>query len=87
MCAQDHDNNDKMGIRDMSKGYILFATLHFFQLVLAVTVCGLYGVELNRAAKAGVYGDGKWVCTSDFSSQTRKKELMLWMSNRSTPKS
>ncbi|KAM7201446.1 hypothetical protein V8F20_004910 [Naviculisporaceae sp. PSN 640] len=50
-----------MGIRDMSKGYMLFATLHFFQFVLAVTVCGLYGVELNRAAKAGVHGDGKWV--------------------------
>ncbi|KAK4996935.1 hypothetical protein LTR66_003564 [Elasticomyces elasticus] len=35
--------------------------LRFFQFVLALTVAGLYGVDLNNARKAGVYADGRWV--------------------------
>ena len=46
-----------------SKSYVLFSILHFAQFVLAVTVCGLYGVELDRARKAGAGADGKWVGT------------------------
>ncbi|KAK3943928.1 hypothetical protein QBC46DRAFT_13887 [Diplogelasinospora grovesii] len=41
--------------------YWLFVALLFFEFVLAVTVCGLYGVELNRASKAGQGADGRWV--------------------------
>jgi hypothetical protein len=50
-----------MAFGSLSLSYLLFCVLHFGQFVLAVTVCGLYGVELNRAAKAGVHADGKWV--------------------------
>ena len=50
-----------MAFGKVSLSYVLFCVLHFGQFVLAVTVCGLYGYELNRAAKAGKYADGKWV--------------------------
>lgn len=50
-----------MGFFGFAISYILFSALHFFQFVLALVVCGLYGVDLDRARKAGVYSDGKWV--------------------------
>jgi len=37
------------------------AVLRFFQFVLAITVAGLYGVDLHNAQKAHVAADGKWV--------------------------
>jgi hypothetical protein len=42
--------------------YIFMSVLRFVQFVLAITVCGLYGVDLHNAAVAGVYADSKWVC-------------------------
>lgn len=53
-----------MGIRnccDMAMSYIAFSILRFFQLILALTVCGLYGVDLHAAHKQRKYSDGKWV--------------------------
>lgn len=50
-----------MGIFGMTISYVLFSVLHFFQFVLALTVAGLYGVDLDNARKAGKYTDGKWV--------------------------
>ncbi|XXH05793.1 hypothetical protein Hte_012231 [Hypoxylon texense] len=50
-----------MSILGMTVSYLLFCVLHFFQFVLAVTVCGLYGVDLQRARSQGKYADGKWV--------------------------
>ncbi|KAI1452589.1 hypothetical protein F4805DRAFT_446764 [Annulohypoxylon moriforme] len=50
-----------MGILGMTVGYLLFSVLHFAQFVLAITVCGLYGVDLQRARSQGKYIDGKWV--------------------------
>ncbi|KAF3061937.1 hypothetical protein GL218_02809 [Daldinia childiae] len=50
-----------MGILGMTASYLLFSVLHFAQFVLAVTVCGLYGVDLSRARSQGKYIDGKWV--------------------------
>ncbi|OHF03361.1 hypothetical protein CORC01_01414 [Colletotrichum orchidophilum] len=50
-----------MGLFGMAASYLAFSVLHFFQLVLAVTVCGLYAVDLNRARSEGSYTDGKWV--------------------------
>ncbi|KHE81526.1 hypothetical protein GE21DRAFT_1289551 [Neurospora crassa] len=44
-----------------SKSYLFFSTLHFLAFALALTVCGLYGVELDRARKADKYADSKWV--------------------------
>lgn len=35
--------------------------LRFLQFILAITVAGLYGVDLNRANKVHAYADGKWV--------------------------
>ena len=55
----------------MAFSYLAFSVLHFFQFVLAVTVCGLYGVDLHRAHEQGKYTDGKWVrnlSTAGFSS-------------------
>ncbi|OIW30673.1 hypothetical protein CONLIGDRAFT_630628 [Coniochaeta ligniaria NRRL 30616] len=50
-----------MGLFGMTASYLAFSVVHFIQFALAITVCGLYGVDLNRAAKAGVYQDSKWV--------------------------
>ncbi|KAK1452598.1 hypothetical protein CCUS01_10829 [Colletotrichum cuscutae] len=49
-----------MGLFGMAASYLAFSVLHFFQFVLAVTVCGLYAVDLNRARSEGSYTDGKW---------------------------
>lgn len=50
-----------MGILGMTVGYLLFSALHFIQFVLAITVCGLYGFDLQRARSQGKYIDGNWV--------------------------
>ncbi|KAL7621216.1 hypothetical protein AAE478_008533 [Parahypoxylon ruwenzoriense] len=50
-----------MGVLGMTASYLLFSLLHFFQFALAVTVCGLYGVDLQRARSQGKYIDGRWV--------------------------
>ena len=42
-------------------GAIARAIIRFFQFVLAITVAGLYGVDLHAAQKAHVGADGKWV--------------------------
>jgi len=46
---------------EMTFSYILHSIFRFFQLVLALTVCGLYGVDLHKANKEHKYSDGKWV--------------------------
>ncbi|RDW62063.1 hypothetical protein BP6252_11496 [Coleophoma cylindrospora] len=46
---------------ELTLSYILHSVFRFFQLVMALTVCGLYGVDLNKANKEGKYSDGKWV--------------------------
>ncbi|KAH8907605.1 hypothetical protein BR93DRAFT_926633 [Coniochaeta sp. PMI_546] len=50
-----------MGLLGMTASYLAFSVVHFVQFALAITVCGLYGVDLNRAAKANVYQDSKWI--------------------------
>lgn len=50
-----------MGLFGMTVAYLAFSVVHFVQFALAITVCGLYGVDLSRAAKAGKYQDSKWV--------------------------
>lgn len=54
-------NNSTMGLFGMTVAYLAFSVVHFVQFALAITVCGLYGVDLSRAAKAGKYQDSKWV--------------------------
>ncbi|KAG0645007.1 hypothetical protein D0Z07_9075 [Hyphodiscus hymeniophilus] len=46
---------------EMTLGYIAHSVFRFCQLVLALTVCGLYGVDLHRANREHKYSDGKWV--------------------------
>ncbi|KAK1070066.1 hypothetical protein LTR74_004463 [Friedmanniomyces endolithicus] len=42
-------------------GALARLTLRFLQFVLAITVAGLYGVDLHHAQEAHAYTDGKWV--------------------------
>jgi len=46
---------------EMTLSYIIHSIFRIFQIILALTVCGLYGVDLNHADKAHKYSDGKWV--------------------------
>lgn len=41
--------------------YLFMSVLRFVQFVLAITVCGLYGVDLHNASQQGKYQDSKWV--------------------------
>lgn len=45
----------------LEKTYLGLSVLRFFQFALALTVCGLYGVDLTAARNAGKGQDGKWV--------------------------
>ena len=45
----------------MTASYIAHSVFRFVQLVLALAVCGLYGVDLTAANKQHKYSDGKWV--------------------------
>jgi hypothetical protein len=47
----------------MTPGYIAHAVFRSLQVILALTVCGLYGVDLHKADEEHKYSDGKWVCT------------------------
>ncbi|KAH7358659.1 hypothetical protein B0T11DRAFT_340912 [Plectosphaerella cucumerina] len=49
-----------MGLLQMGAMYLGFSVLHLAQLVMAVTVIGLYAPDLQRANKVGGYVDGKW---------------------------
>jgi hypothetical protein len=46
---------------NFSIGAAIRIVLRFFQFVLGLTIIGLYAVDLDRARKAGVYIDSKWV--------------------------
>jgi len=55
---------DTLGDKSSSGGLIGALTrlvLRFFQFVLAITVIGLYAVDLHHADKVGAYTDSKWV--------------------------
>ena len=53
-----------MGLFGMAVSYIGFSILHLFCLALALTTCGLYGVDLHRAHEHDKYADSKWVSES-----------------------
>ena len=52
-----------MAFGGVTLSHVLFSLLHFCEFVLAITVCALYGIDLDRARKAHVHADGKWVRT------------------------
>jgi len=45
---------------EMTLSYIAHSIFRFIQIILALAVCGLYGVDLNKANKEHKYTDGKW---------------------------
>ncbi|POR33574.1 Uncharacterized protein TPAR_06269 [Tolypocladium paradoxum] len=50
-----------MGLFSTTLGYFLFSGLHFVCFALALTVCGLYGTDLNTANHLDRHADSKWV--------------------------
>lgn len=50
-----------MGLFDLALSYLFFTVVHFFCFALSLTVCGLYGTDLQRANEANGYTDSKWV--------------------------
>lgn len=50
-----------MGFISAGLSYIVFSAIHIVQFALAITVCALYAVDLQRANKQGKYIDSKWV--------------------------
>lgn len=50
-----------MGLFSTSISYFIFSGLHFVCFALALTVCGLYGKDLNNANHLAKYADSKWV--------------------------
>lgn len=50
-----------MGFLNLAVSYLAFSVLHVFCFALALTVCGLYGMDLHHADQKGVDSDGKWV--------------------------
>lgn len=50
-----------MGLLGFTISYIGFSALHIVQFALAITVCGLYGVDLQRAHVEHKYIDSKWI--------------------------
>ena len=47
---------------EMTLSYIAHSVFRIIQIIFALAVCGLYGVDLNKADKEHKYSDGKWVC-------------------------
>jgi hypothetical protein len=54
----------------MTASYILHSVFRLIQMIMALAVCGLYGVDLNKANREHKYSDGKWVCLPSFSYLT-----------------
>ncbi|PMD63076.1 uncharacterized protein K444DRAFT_327594 [Hyaloscypha bicolor E] len=46
---------------EMTASYILHSVFRLVQMIMALAVCGLYGVDLNKANREHKYSDGKWV--------------------------
>jgi hypothetical protein len=51
------DNSSAHGVI----GALVRMILRFFQFIIAITVAGLYGVDLHAAHQQGAGADGKWV--------------------------
>jgi hypothetical protein len=63
----DIDNNMRLPSQFTGAGACSLAkvfaegTLRFFQFVMALTVTGLYGVDLNYASQTNIQADPKWI--------------------------
>ncbi|CAL3973018.1 hypothetical protein PZA11_005359 [Diplocarpon coronariae] len=47
---------------ELTLSYVVHALFRLVQLALALAVCGLYAVDIDRAIQAGMYIDGRWIC-------------------------
>ena len=63
--------------------YIFMSLLRFVQFVMAITVCGLYGVDLHNASAAGKYSDSKWVGPPIVSKFCIRRSCRCFVSLRS----
>lgn len=50
-----------MGCFSFTLSYIFFSVVHIVGFALALTVCGLYGKDLQNANDQDSYADSKWV--------------------------
>jgi hypothetical protein len=60
----------------LSVTYFAFTALHFVCFALAITVCGLYGTDLQRAKKFDDYTSSKWVREIPMASHERRRNVM-----------
>ncbi|CAI6341015.1 unnamed protein product [Periconia digitata] len=54
-------------------------TLRLFQFVMGIVVIGLYAVDLDRARKAGVYYDSKWMYATIVGTLSAIAALVLML--------
>ncbi|KAF2200762.1 hypothetical protein GQ43DRAFT_449282 [Delitschia confertaspora ATCC 74209] len=69
---------------NFSPGNILRLTARLLQFVLALTVCGLYGTDLDAAHKAHVYADSKWVYAVTVAGLSAISSIVLALSSFKT---
>lgn len=60
-------------------------TLRFLQLVFALAVAGLYGIDLDNARKMGKYADRNWVCRTIFLESTSNTDSLGLRRGRRRP--
>lgn len=65
-----------MAILNEPMTYLAFGVVRFFQFILALTVCGLYGVDVTSARKAHESTDGRWVSSlTSFAVRLQRDEF------------
>ncbi|KAL2180686.1 uncharacterized protein P884DRAFT_326742 [Thermothelomyces heterothallicus CBS 202.75] len=81
-----------MRSRDCARNDPYFSLLHLAQFALAITVCALYGIDIDRARKARVYPSDEWiyaVIVGGFSAATvvlyyfasLRRSTFVWVSH------
>jgi len=71
---------------EMTLSYILHSIFRLIQIIMALAVCGLYGVDLHAANKQHKYSDGKWVCLPLPPSPLSPSKHQLTRKRRSSQK-
>ncbi len=55
-----------MGFMESSGAYIAHTVYRLIQMIMAITVIALYGMDLHRAHREKKYTDSKWVRSSSL---------------------
>lgn len=61
----------------LSISYFAFTALHFVLFALALTVCGLYGTDLQRAKHFDEYTSSKWVRDTIYGVTRKEKKIVM----------